>query len=423
MSALGRGLASLIPRRYTDARKLLDEVDNMETLDVEEGEEAQEEPVATKKKKGPLARRVSVMEEEGEVAAPQEPTLPPKPLVTPLTIDPDMPDQQPDTEVPPATPSAEPETQPEPKSEAEPTPSEEDTTARDKTIANEEWNRHERNVHYVDVDEISLNPMQPRRQFDPASLEELKRSMSVHGLLQPLVVRRMGKRYELVSGERRLKAAKLLGWKRIPCVVRVDVSADSDRLELALIENIQRQNLNPVEEARAFKQLNEEYGMSHEEIGQKLGVSRVVITNTMRLLQLPDEILAGLAEGKITSGHARAILMIPDKEKQLRFYKHLLEEGLTVRKAELRARRLQRMMNVDTDPTRRKAVNRAPYAVKYNGLLEDAYGHPATVRFLETKNRYEVVFTAHNETDLKDVLRRLVTGDLKQKSDWTEEVQ
>jgi ParB family chromosome partitioning protein len=177
-------------------------------------------------------------------------------------------------------------------------------------------------------------------------------------------------------------------------------------LELALIENVQRQDLNPIEEAIA---LSEEYGMSHDEIGQRVGMSRVAVTNTVRMLQLPEEIQKGLAEGKISSGHARAILMIPDAEKQLRFYHHLIEEGLTVRKAELRARRVQRVMKVD-DPLRVKLKSKSVYAIKYNGKLEDAYGYGAKVNFLEDKNRFEVVFTAHNEADLLDLCSKLLDG-------------
>jgi len=237
-------------------------------------------------------------------------------------------------------------------------------------------------------------------------MEELKNSIAQHGILQPLVVRRTDDGFELVAGERRLRAAKDLGWEKVPCVIRKDVTTGASRLELALIENIQREDLNPVEEALAYKQLNEEYGMTHEEIGERVGRSRVGITNIIRVLQLPEEIQRGLIDNKISPGHAKAILMIPDEEKQLRFYRHLVEEGLTVRKAETRARRIQRTMRLD-DPMRRKRKGRTAFEMKYSGVLEDRYGFNAKVRFDEHKNRYEVVFRCFNKEEIDQLLGRL----------------
>jgi len=268
------------------------------------------------------------------------------------------------------------------------------------------WDKHEGDVQHVKVDEIGINPNQPRRRFDKVDMEELKNSIAQHGILQPLVVRRTDEGFELVAGERRLRAAKDLGWEKVPCVIRRDVTTGASRLELALIENIQREDLNPVEEALAYKQLNEEYGMTHEEIGERVGRSRVGITNIIRVLQLPEEIQRGLIDNKISPGHAKAILMIPDEEKQLRFYRHLVEEGLTVRKAETRARRIQRTMRLD-DPMRRKRKGRTAFEMKYSGVLEDRYGFDAKVRFDEHKNRYEVVFRCFNKEEIDQLLGRL----------------
>jgi ParB family transcriptional regulator, chromosome partitioning protein len=165
--------------------------------------------------------------------------------------------------------------------------------------------------------------------------------------------------------------------------------------------------LNPIEEAMGYQVLNTEYGMSHEEIGQRVGRSRVNITNVIRILQLPAEIQRGLVEGKLTVGHARAILMIPDEEKQLRFYNHMLEEGLTVRKAETRARRIQRQMKIN-DPMRKKTRGRPQLALKYDGLLEEKFGHVARVKFNELKNRFEVFFLAFSEKEAEDLINRLL---------------
>lgn len=269
------------------------------------------------------------------------------------------------------------------------------------------WDRHEEDVQHVVITDIKVNPNQPRRKFDPADMAELTSSIEQHGILQPLVLRRKGKSFELIAGERRLRAAKELGWDMVPCVVRKNVSSGASHLELSLIENIQREDLNPIEEAMAYRQLNEEYGMTHEEVGQRVGRSRVGITNTIRVLQLPAEIQQGLVDNKISSGHARAILMIPDDEKQIRFYRHLVEEGLTVRKAETRARRIQRAMDID-DPMRHKRKGKSAYEIKSSGLLEDRYGFDAKVKFDENMNRYEVLFKCHSKEEIDQLFARLM---------------
>lgn len=269
------------------------------------------------------------------------------------------------------------------------------------------WNKHEEDIQHAFVKSIAINPNQPRRKFDKADMEDLKNSIAQHGILQPLVVRRTAEGLELIAGERRLRAARELGWAKVPCVIRRDVTSGASRLELALIENIQREDLNSVEEALAYKQLNEEYGMTHDEIGERVGRSRVSVTNIIRVLQLPEEIQKGLIDKKISTGHAKAILMIPDSEKQLRFYRHLLEEGLTVRKAETRARRIQRTMRLD-DPMRSKRRGRSSFEMKYSGVLEDRYGYDAKLRFDEHKNRYEVVFRCFNKEEIDQLLGRLM---------------
>lgn len=278
---------------------------------------------------------------------------------------------------------------------------------KEKTPQESIWDKHEEDVQHVNVAEIKVNPNQPRHRFNDTEMEELKNSIAKHGILQPLVVRRSKDRMELIAGERRLRAAKLLGWEKVPCVIRRDVTSGASRLEMALIENIQREDLNTVEEAMAYKQLNEEYGMTHEEIGERVGRSRVGITNVIRVLQLHEEIQKGLIDGKISSGHAKAILMIPDEEKQLRFYRHLVEEGLTVRKAETRARRIQRTMRLD-DPLRNRRRGRSQYEVKYSGLLEDRYGYSSRVKFDEHKNRYEVTFRCYSKEEADQLVGRLM---------------
>ena len=476
---LGRGLASLISGgRDADAEDVLEQIDSMEVT-----EEAVEEEitVATKSPLGRSTKTVDVVEDFDELDEMEELAPPVKPLVTPLSIDPEsgqllsdpsaeaksveVADDTQDDEIleaadddglfavedeetevvaevieeeedsvdePEELPAPAPQTDPEPVEveEEEIAPVEEPPVAKRAPVAaaqqvemeDEEvitpsfgeaeaglWDKHEDQVQHVPLGDIKINPLQPRRSFDPQELAELKDSIAMHGILQPLVVRRLSgnQGYELIAGERRLRAARDLKWDKVPAVVRRDVKSDQSRLVFALIENIQRENLNAIEEALAYQRLNEEYGLTHEEIGERVGKSRVSVTNIVRVLQLPAEVQRGLAEGKITMGHAKAILMIPDEEKQIRFYRHLVDEGVTVRKAEIRARRIQRAMKV-TDPARRKNRGRHPLALKYAPALEERFGYDANVTFLQDKNRYEVVFRAYNDGEIDELVNRLL---------------
>ncbi|MEX0649424.1 MAG: ParB/RepB/Spo0J family partition protein [Candidatus Andersenbacteria bacterium] len=455
--ALGRGLASLIPRRNTkNAEDVLEHIDSMEA--VEEDQDLRiEQPAQVKKK------TVSVMEDFDELDDVDSIEMPKKPLVTPITFDPednvvtenrprsvqieeevqddvvtaeeDAPEEELESPVEEEEPVVPAEVEEEPQMPSvEEEPEEDDdeemtATVEDDLFEIEEpqakpvlpnlgeagasaiWDRHEDQVVHVPIGDIRINPLQPRRTFDPKELEELRASIEQHGILQPIVVHRLsgseGSGYELIAGERRLRAAKALNWDKVPAVVRTDVSSDQSRLVFALIENIQRQNLNPVEEAQAYMKLNQEYGLTHEEIGERVGKSRVGITNILRILQLPAEIQRGLTEGKITIGHAKAILMIPDEEKQIRFYHHLLDEGLTVRKAEIRARRIQRSMKLN-DPMRQNRRNQHPLALRYSPALEERYGYNARVKFDEAKNRFEVNFRAFSEQEVEELVNRLL---------------
>lgn len=441
MNALGRGLASLIPRKNkAQAEEILEQIDAMEEIapgvpnkkrsvtveaeddDVDTSPTTAEVPAAAPK------RQVSVVEEteDQDIDVVEEELAPPKkPLVTPLSIDPDTGaiQENPSTPVPPAdrsdrrsVPASHVRTTLSRKESNDATPevspasnaSAQKAAVPTEDVAAELWDRHEDKVEHIVVGDIEVNTQQPRRDFAPEEMEELTQSIDQHGILQPLVVlRKTGGGYELVAGERRLRAAKKLGWEKVPCVVRTDARTDRGRLEMALIENIQRQDLNAVEEAMGYQRLHEEFGLTHEEIGGRVGKSRVAITNILRILQLPAEIQRGLADGKISPGHARAILMIPDDEKQIRFYHHLLDEGLTVRKAETRARRIQHQMKLN-DPLRRKLRGRPQLALKYDAPLEEKYGYNARVKFVEQKNRFEVVFQAFSEKEAEELLGRLL---------------
>lgn len=183
---------------------------------------------------------------------------------------------------------------------------------------------------------IVPNPAQPRRQFDEESLETLAASIRRHGLLQPLVVRRVGDGYELIAGERRWRAARRAGLAEVPVVIRT-VEEAPQRLELALIENLQRADLNPLEEAEAYRRLIDVHGLTQEEIAQRVGKSRPAIANALRLLNLPEAVKAQLARGELTAGHARAVLQLDGSQAQIDFAREIAVGRLPKREAERRA--------------------------------------------------------------------------------------
>ena len=192
----------------------------------------------------------------------------------------------------------------------------------------------------VDVDLIEPNTEQPRTRFTEDSLEELAQSIKANGLIQPIIVRRKNSRFEIIAGERRWRAAQRLGLQKIPAIVKN--IKDEKLLELALIENIQRQELNAVEEARAYKNLIETVGLTQEMIAERVGKNRTVITTFLRLLKLPDDIQKLLEEEKITAGHARALLMTTDENSQRRLAGKIIEMSLSVRETEKAVKRLGR---------------------------------------------------------------------------------
>lgn len=208
----------------------------------------------------------------------------------------------------------------------------------------------------VEIGRIRSNPHQPRKHFGQTQLAELSDSIREHGIIQPLVVTRAEDpgRYLLVAGERRWQAAKIAGLTRVPVVVRE--AAGRELLELALIENVQRADLNPLEEAAAFQQLAEEFGLTQDEIGKRVGKSRFAISNTMRLLQLPAAVQQAVLDGKLSEGHARAILgLAGDRDAQRRLANDVVSRGLTVRQTEEHVRRQQTATHTTPKNRRRDA--------------------------------------------------------------------
>jgi ParB family chromosome partitioning protein len=218
----------------------------------------------------------------------------------------------------------------------------------------------------VELQRITANPLQPRRVFDETKLEELATSIRDQGVIQPLIVRRNGDGYELIAGERRLRAAMKAGLKEVPVVVRE--ASDNDSLELALIENLQREDLNPIEEADAYRHLHEEFHLTQEEVAEKVGKSRPAVANSMRLLLLPKEMQQDVAQGRLAAGQARALLALGNEAMMTAVARRVIAKGLSTRETERLVARLKlgrrgRRLVAALDPDLRAVVEKLQRAL------------------------------------------------------------
>ena len=208
-------------------------------------------------------------------------------------------------------------------------------------------------ILFINLEKIVPNPHQPRQDFNQEKIQELANSIEEHGILEPLIVSKKDSQWELIAGARRLEAAKKAGLKQAPAIIR-EVN-DEQKLAIALVENIQRDSLNPIEEACAYQSLSKQFNLTQEKISQKTGKSRTAIANTLRLLSLPLEIQKGLAAGKISEGHGRVILSLSSPEKQRALYQEIIRSNMTVRQTEEKARKLsdpismKRIKKIDPD--------------------------------------------------------------------------
>lgn len=252
----------------------------------------------------------------------------------------------------------------------------------------------------VAVEAISPNPRQPRSHLAPEELAELTASIREHGVLQPLIVTPAEEgRYTLIAGERRLEAARLAGLSSVPVLVRE--ATDQQRLELAIIENVQRADLNPLEEAEAYRQLAEDFHLSHEEIAARVGKSRVAITNTLRLMKLPDSVKNALIEGKISEGHARALLALPTPEAQGAALRTILAQELNVRQTE----ELVRKLNGERPP-HKPASTPPPEIAELEERLRASLGTKVVVR--AGRKGGTVTIHYYSEEELDALLNRLL---------------
>lgn len=263
-------------------------------------------------------------------------------------------------------------------------------------------------VHALALQLIDPNPLQPRTVFQPERLEELADSIRANGIIQPLIVQRRGDRYQLVAGERRWRAAKIAEVMEVPVIVRE--YADDRLLELALIENIQREDLNPIETAQAFERLGREMKLSHEEIGRRTGKDRTTITNLLRLLKLPDEVQLLVAEQRLSMGHARAILALPDAEQQKDLAWRSVDQGLSVRQVEKIVQAHNQAAKLEPAPEPPPAAPAADPNIR--AAIENMERRLGTkVRIIErtaNKGRIEIEYYSQDELDR---LYAMLSGD------------
>lgn len=261
-------------------------------------------------------------------------------------------------------------------------------------------------IFWIEVEKIKPNPYQPRRDFDEARLKDLSESIRMYGVLQPLVVTRkefekegggLAVEYELIAGERRLRASKLAGLQQVPVLIRGGEEDARVKLELAIIENLQREDINSVDRARAFDRLAKEFGMKHIQIAEKVGKSREYVSNTMRILMLPEEILNALSEGKLSEGHTRPLLMLVDKkDEQLTLFKEIVFKKLTVREAEAYARK------VAQDRVRKKELI-DPELIEMENKLKESLGTRVSIEKRENGGRITIdYFTAEDIRNFLD---------------------
>jgi ParB family chromosome partitioning protein len=252
------------------------------------------------------------------------------------------------------------------------------------------------NIQEIDVARIVPNPHQPRRDFHPEKMQELSDSIKQHGIIQPLVLTKNGNQYEIIAGERRLQAAKMAGLGKIPAIVRD--ATEQQKLELAIIENIQRHDLNPVEEARSYLKLTQEFGLTQEEVAAKIGKSRPAVANKLRILNLPVEIQKALISGKITEGHAKAILALENPEKQRALYEMIIKSNLTVRQAEDKTKEI-------SVKTHKRTVNLDPEIKKIESDLSAKLG--TKVKLTRSGPGGRIIIDYYSKEELSNLISKI----------------
>jgi len=261
-------------------------------------------------------------------------------------------------------------------------------------------------IFFVETEKIKPNPYQPRKTMNDDSLKDLALSIKKYGILQPLIVTKVEKstpsglvsEYQLVAGERRLRAAKMVGLPSVPVIIKEPT--EKEKLEISIIENVQREDLNPIEKAEAFLRLSKEFNLSHSEIAKLIGVSREVVTNSLRLLKLPDEIKEAIKEGKISEGHGIALLMVQDQTAQKKLFSDLLKNQMPVKELEATARSFKK---------NKKEAKELLISLK---TLEKELRENSKIPGLKVKkakNKIEVILPFSSEEELRRFFRRIIS--------------
>jgi ParB family transcriptional regulator, chromosome partitioning protein len=254
-------------------------------------------------------------------------------------------------------------------------------------------------VEHIHVKSIKANPYQPRKVFDENAIQELSASIKEHGILQPIILRKMGTTYEIVVGERRFRAAQMAGLTEVPAVVRI--LTDEETMEFAILENLQREDLTPIEEAEAYQSLMENLGLTQEQLAFRLGKSRPHIANHVRLLSLPEKVRNHITAGKLSMGHGRTLLGLRKKEQIALVAERVLKEGLNVRQLEKLVQRMNEDVPRETKPEKSKDL----FLAERESNLRDYFGTNVTIKKTKNKGKIEIEF--FSEDDLERILELL----------------
>lgn len=252
-------------------------------------------------------------------------------------------------------------------------------------------------LHEVDVALVDPNPYQPRMEMDHEAFEELKNSIREKGIIQPVAVRPgLNGRYQLIAGERRVKAAIAVGLKRIPAYI-IDVSSDEEMLEMALIENVQREHLNPIDLANGYQRLIVEIKLTQEEVAEKIGKDRATVANMIRLLKLPEKIQQSLKKGEIREGHARALLGLTDPKGQIELWQKLVKNGFSVRRVEEEVNRWRN--DSPHHQLHKLARKKSPFVIRTENNLREKFGTQVKVRTKKEGGTIEIIFYSREDLD------------------------
>ena len=263
-------------------------------------------------------------------------------------------------------------------------------------------------IFWIETAKVNPNPYQPRKEFDPAALEDLADSIRQYGVLQPLVVTRvehpkddggMSVEYELIAGERRLRASKLAGLQQVPVIIRRGENSKM-KLELAIIENLQREDLNPIDRARAFARLADEFGLTHAQIGKKMGKSRAYVSNSLRLLQLPQDIMEALQAGRISEGHTRPLMMLSGRPmEQTTLFKEIMYKKMSVRDSEKIAR------SIASEKARKPVKEQNPRIMNFQNQLSERLGTRVAIEEKEVGGK--IVIDFFSAEDIESILKKI----------------